>query len=214
MSNIFSSESINELSEALSKAQGQMKAAVMDRNNPFFKSKFASLNSIWDACRIPLSNNHLSVMQCMTMQDDSVVLVTTLSHSSGQWMRSYMPACNKGVTPQAMGSAISYARRYSLSAICGISVDEDDDGNAAQKASEKVSEKPSQSTNVSQELITKDEVEYLESMLLHCKSGFKQDDLFPKLKTILTYDIKSLSELPSAMFERTHKYISEQQKKS
>ncbi len=127
------SEQINELSKALSTAQGQMSFAKKDSRNPFFKSSYADLSSVWDACREPLTSNGLSVIQTFDANHDGgeVIVVTTLAHQSGQWISSRlkMPLVKKD--PQGLGSAITYGRRYSLAAIVGVIADEDDDGNAA-----------------------------------------------------------------------------------
>ncbi len=124
------SENISELAIALSKCQGELEPARKDSLNPHFKSKYADLNSVWDACRLPLSRNGLSVVQTMDTVNDKLVLNTLLLHSSGQWIKSTMPVVTAKNDAQGIGSGLSYARRYSLSAICGISQD-DDDGEAA-----------------------------------------------------------------------------------
>lgn len=140
------SEQINELAAALSKAQGQMEGAKKDTQNPFFKSKYADLASVWEAIRKPLSENGLSVVQgtsirsfipaestiAMDFEADALILETTLLHASGQWITSITPVRAKDDSPQAMGSAITYARRYALAAIVGV-YQEDDDANMAQK---------------------------------------------------------------------------------
>lgn len=124
------SENINELLTALSKAQAQIEGAKKDCDNPFFKSKYADLSSVWQACREPLTSNGLSIIQTAEPTEKGWSLVTTLGHCSGQWMSSRMPLMFKDGTPQAMGSAITYARRYALAAIAGVA-QEDDDGNEA-----------------------------------------------------------------------------------
>lgn len=121
---------INELAAALAKAQGKITGALKDSANPFFKSKYADLASCWDACRAPLSDNGLSVIQMAeTMDSGALRLVTTLAHESGQWMRGEFWVTPKDDTPQALGSALTYARRYALTALVGIA-QVDDDGNA------------------------------------------------------------------------------------
>lgn len=130
----MTSSEIGELAKALAAAQGEMTAAAKDASNPHFKSRYATLASVWDAIRGPLSRNGLSVSQVLETPDagPGVIVRTMLLHSSGQWIASryVMPIPDK-LTPQAVGSAITYARRYALSAIVGIAPDDDDDGNAA-----------------------------------------------------------------------------------
>jgi hypothetical protein len=120
---------INELAAALSKAQGEFTAAEMDGVNPHFKSKYATLSSIQAATRPVLAKNGLSICQIPTIIDNEMVLETRLMHTSGQQLVSRWPIPLDAI--QKMGSYLTYAKRYSWSAMCGISGDEDDDGNAA-----------------------------------------------------------------------------------
>jgi hypothetical protein len=124
---ITMSEQINELAEALAKAQSQFKRAKRESENPFFKSKYADLESVFDACREGLQSNGLSVVQFPVEGG----VTTMLLHKSGQWLRAYLPMPCKDGSPQAVGSAISYARRYALSAVLGIP-STDDDAEAAE----------------------------------------------------------------------------------
>jgi hypothetical protein len=130
------SEAIDKLGAALSKAQAALKPAVKDSANPFFKSSYADLTSIWEACRKALTDNGLSVVQMPTIEVNpdgtrSFVLVTTLLHSSGQFLEGAYPIRPTKDDPQGNGSAISYARRYALAAMTGV-CSVDDDGEAAQ----------------------------------------------------------------------------------
>jgi hypothetical protein len=127
------SESTAELSAALAKAQSSMRAAAFNRINPHFKSKYADLASVLDAIRKPLADNGLSTTQVTEIRDGQFLLVTTLWHASGQWLASEYPL-PLGAKPQELGSALTYARRYSLSALVCIASEEDDDANAASKS--------------------------------------------------------------------------------
>lgn len=124
------SESIAKLAEALSKAQGAMRNALKDSSNPYFKSNYADLASVSDACRKELAINGLAVSQLPEMRDGRLVLSYILMHSSGEWLCGEIEMNPVKSDPQGIGSAITYARRYSLAAIVGIAT-EDDDGNAA-----------------------------------------------------------------------------------
>ncbi len=124
------SEQITELAIALAKAQGAMTGAIKDATNPHFKSSYADLASVWDACRAPLSNNGLSVVQLPEVFGEEVVVTTILLHASGQSISSMLSARPQRHDPQGIGSVITYLRRYSLSAMVGIAPEEDD-GNAA-----------------------------------------------------------------------------------
>jgi hypothetical protein len=136
------SENVDKLAEALSQAQGQMKHAVKDRENPFFKSQYATLSAVWDACRKPLSDNGLAVVQSTDIIDGQMVLISRLIHSSGQWIDSYIPLSAEKPNPQSFGSALTYYRRYSLAAIVGIAPDDDDDGNSAEQVTSRKAPRP------------------------------------------------------------------------
>lgn len=125
------SESIGALAAALSKAQADITGALKDSANPFFKSKYADLASCWDACRKQLAANNLAVIQTTEWNPNGIMLLTTLVHESGQWIRGELPIRAKDDSPQAQGSAITYARRYALAAIVGLA-QIDDDAEAAQ----------------------------------------------------------------------------------
>ncbi len=125
------SDEINELAGALTKAQCKLEGAKMDGENPFFKAKYATLASVWDACRKPLTDNGLSVVQtCSVGEGEGLILNTTLLHTSGQWIGGELAVKPTKNDPQGIGSAITYARRYGLAAIVGI-CPEDDDAESA-----------------------------------------------------------------------------------
>jgi hypothetical protein len=120
------------LARALARAQGVMASASKDKTNPAFKSRYADLASVWDACREPLTSNGLAVVQLVTAADKaSVTVETRLLHESGESVSSVLTMPVEKPTAQGVGSAITYARRYALSALVGVAPDDDDDGNAA-----------------------------------------------------------------------------------
>lgn len=139
------SDSIKELAIALAKFQSKVKDPRKDADNPFFKSKYVELDSILSCARPVLSECGLSIMQFPSNGDGQTVsIVTLLMHESGEFIESD-PLIMKPEksTPQGIGSCITYARRYSLSAILGLAWEEDDDGNAAsQGAKQKDQPKP------------------------------------------------------------------------
>ena len=126
---------INELAAALSKAQGVMTGAFKDSANPFFKSRYADLESVWEACRKPLADNGLAIIQTATADELSVSVTTMLTHTSGQWIRETLRLIPKDASPQALGSCISYGRRYALAAMVGV-YQTDDDAEAGMGRSE------------------------------------------------------------------------------
>ena len=135
------SESINELAKALNLCQREELFALTTSENPFFKSKYADLSSVWDVSRKPLTDNGLAIVQTMGISEmGGPVVITTLLHESGQWIRGTLPINPVKEDPQALGSAITYGRRYSLSAILGI-CPEDDDGEKGMSRSAKKTQK-------------------------------------------------------------------------
>jgi len=162
------SDNINELATALSKAQSEIQGAKKDCANPFFKSKYADLSSVWDACRDPLTRNGLSVIQTTCDRDGNTFLYTTLAHNSGQWIRSELKVVVGKPDIQALGSSLTYCRRYSLAMIAGV-CPEDDDGNAAaQQPKQLQSVQPAQS----EQKITNDQANHLRELLTKCPQDF------------------------------------------
>jgi hypothetical protein len=129
------SESVMELAKALTLAQGEMEGAKKDSTNPHFRSAYADLASVWAAIRGPLTKHGLSVTQFPRLTNVGtdawlVEVETMLLHVSGEWITDTLALPLSSVTAQGAGSAITYARRYSLMAVAGIAP-EDDDANAA-----------------------------------------------------------------------------------
>jgi len=140
------SETIGKLTEALAKAQGQIKGALKDSENPFFQSRYADLESVWDACRGPLSTNGLSIIQgAGEAVEGKVSVETMLTHISGEFVSSTFSATPEKQTPQGVGSCITYLRRYGLQSIVGIAPS-DDDGEAAEGRGGNVVAKPKGNT--------------------------------------------------------------------
>lgn len=131
------SENIGKLAEALAKAQGEMRGAIRDSANPFFKSKYADLAAVWDACRDALAKNSIAVVQSPQFGGAVPVLRTTIAHASGEWIAGDHPiVVAKQNDPQALGSALTYARRYSLAAMVGIATVDDDAESAMGRTAE------------------------------------------------------------------------------
>lgn len=147
------SDSISDLATALAKAQGEMGGAVKDTVNPHFRHNYADLASVRDACREPLAKHGLAVVQFpktsfigdpqpyeWTSRSGEtrygvrvacvVSVVTRLTHASGQWMEDEVSTMLPTGDPQAVGSAITYLRRYALQSVACVAA-EDDDGEAA-----------------------------------------------------------------------------------
>lgn len=128
------SQDRGELFAALSKAQAKITGAVKDSSNPFFKSKYADLAACLDAIREPMAENELCVIQTTSNNGGSVTVVTTVGHSSGQWMSGELSMTPEKAGPQAFGACITYARRYALAAITGLAqIDDDAESASAHK---------------------------------------------------------------------------------
>lgn len=130
------SQETTELAKALVKVQKEMSPAAKDGKNPFTKSTYATLNSVMESCREALLNNNIWLCQYPVPIDcpDSIGLMTKLTHTeSGQWQASLAVVPLPKADPQGMGSAITYARRYAITAMLGM-VTEDDDGEGAKAA--------------------------------------------------------------------------------
>ena len=126
------SESIAALAGALAKAQLQIEPASKNATNPHFRSHYADLASIWDACRGPLGANGLSIVQFPCDGEvGRIGLCTMIVHSSGEWMSETITVKALKEDPQFLGGVLTYLRRYSLAAVVGVTATEDDDGNAA-----------------------------------------------------------------------------------
>jgi len=134
-------ESTPELNAALSKAQSEIQSAEKDGTNPHFRSQYATMASLLDACRVPLTKNGLAVIQLPAVAGNDVVLTTSLRHVSGQSVETVLNIPVTKMDAQGIGSAITYACRYSLAAMVGIA-SADDDGNAASEQPEDTRPKP------------------------------------------------------------------------
>jgi hypothetical protein len=188
MTSQTSSQEIGLLAEALSKAQAVIEGAKEDSVNPFFKSKYADLASVWTACKRPLSANGLCILQTIENTEDRIFLVTTLAHSSGQWIKSQMPILMTKQDPQALGSAITYCRRYALAAMVGVCPADDDAEDAMRSA-----RKPEIAT------IGKAQIEEIEKLL-----GDRQE----LRKRLLEWaGVNAISEIPATKYQSVIKSI-------
>jgi len=128
------SESIAKLAKALAAFQGEVKNPYNSTSNPFYKSKYAPLGDVLALVRPILSKNGLSIIQESSADAGNCVVKTTLLHDSGEWIESDPLTLKlEKNTPQGVGSAMTYGKRYSVCAILGISSDDDDDGNEHEK---------------------------------------------------------------------------------
>lgn len=137
---------MNQIAPAFIKAKKTFGPVLKDKNNPAFRSKYADLGACLEAVEDALLENGIALYQETSPDDTGVTVETILLHESGETIRSgklHVPASKQD--PQGYGSALTYARRYSLMAACGIAP-EDDDGNAASKATAKPAQPAAQPT--------------------------------------------------------------------
>lgn len=143
------SESIKEIAAALAAFQAEVKDPARDGSNPHFKSKYVQLDGLLAAVRPMLSKHGLSVIQSTGGDGQNITVTTMLMHTSGEWIETdNLTLKAQQATPQGAGSAITYGRRYGLSAALGVAWDDDDDGNAASVPSKSTpGEKPKTKAN-------------------------------------------------------------------
>lgn len=186
---IYQTEEIKDLSAALVKVQAGLSHAKKKENNPFYKKKYAGLPDVIDASRKLLTDNGLAVTQVTNYDfvDMRPVLITQLTHSSGQWIRGYYPIVSVKQDPQSIGSAMTYARRYTYMAIIGLAAeDEDDDGNEASGIKPKLPE-------LSSANFEKNKGKWKESI----SKGKSADDLVSILSTKYIVTDKQTAEIKS-----------------
>jgi hypothetical protein len=163
------SESIKEISKAMIEFHSKVTKIAKTDNNPFFKSKYASLASILDVIAKPLNESKLVILQFPTEQ---YKLTTRLLHESGEWFEDTYEMQPTKHTPQDAGSVITYQRRYAIGAILNLNIDEDDDGN-------KSSKEPSELKSALEKITKCDNLEDLATLWnsnigLHSNNEFKK----------------------------------------
>lgn len=141
---MISSDTTKEIALALVNFHKEVGVIKKNATNPFLKNKYADLPDILEAVRDPLNNNGLVIThfpECGNM------LTTKLMHTSGEWMQATFEMQLIAQNPQAQGSGITYARRYAVASILSLTIDEDDDGNAAAGKKIPVQRPPGTSNN-------------------------------------------------------------------
>jgi|ERR1700722_6145 len=191
------SDEVKDLFSALIKVQGKLENVLKDKKNSYFKSTYADLGSVWDCCREPLSSNGLCIIQTVEGTKDNMFLVTLLCHVSGQWIKSKLPLILSKSDPQGVGSAITYARRYALSAMVGI-CQEDDDGEKAMQR-KKAQEKDEFEQNLQKNRISSEKAEEISKILDECDPVYIEG-IYSFIKK--QYNCAELSQLPSDTYER------------
>lgn len=133
------SEAFNEIAGALAKAQAKIEPAPADKTGKVKSDKanyeyyYADLAGVREACRGPLAENGIAVLQPVAVDGSKVTVTTLLAHSSGQWFEADLTLMAPGTGAQQIGGAITYARRYGLAAMVGVAAEKDDDGEGDQR---------------------------------------------------------------------------------
>tara|TARA_R110002072_G_scaffold91834_1_gene204716 strand:- start:41 stop:607 length:567 start_codon:yes stop_codon:yes gene_type:complete len=180
-----------ELYKALAKARTEFTKVKFDSMNPHFKNKFASLASMHDATVDALSANGLTILQLPTDLDGRFALKTVLAHVSGASIETTLPMPPTKNDPQGIGSAMTYARRYSYAAILNIVGEPDDDGELASREPE---------------TITKTEAASLSKLIDSTDTD--------TAKVLGFYKIKSLDKLPKCQYAKVVKRFEEKANES
>lgn len=167
------SESIAAISAAIAKAQNEVENASKNANNPHFKSKYADLAELLNTVRPVFSFHGLAILQMPSFDCGVASVETVLSHSSGEWISSICSAPVTKQDAQGVGSVITYLRRYSLAAMCGVA-QEDEDANYA--VNNKTHQQPPQKPPLSKE-----------SFESACEKIKTNPDL--KIKLLANYDL-------------------------
>lgn len=176
--------------EAMVNLQSAIKPAIKDAENEAFKrggkaSRYADLGAVWDAVKEPLKDNGFAVIQVPQFEGDTMYLETILLHVSGEKMTGRYPLRPAKPDPQGFGSAITYARRYALSAMLGVVADDDDDGNLASGIT-------AATRNVPTGKITAEQASTIRTLIERTKSDI---EAFCK-----HFKVESLPDLPAAKF--------------
>jgi hypothetical protein len=209
----YRSEEINELATALAKAQADFEVAGLNKNNPFFKSRYADLMAVVTAARPSLCKHGLSVTQnIISHVNGETILHTILMHSSGQWLESRMRVVPPKNDVQSMSSYVTYLKRVSYSSLIGVVTgDEDDDGEIAVATQRETFAKgtalntkynPREEVN---EVITREQREELEYELAEYPDvaemvldGLKIQSLADMPKSKFTVSIKRVRDIKNA----------------
>ncbi len=215
----YQSEQIGELAKALAAAQGKFTFALKDNAAPTFnksgqivgKRSYADLQSVIDAVKPHLAAHGLAVVQATLPNPNGISLRTTLMHSSGQWIAGQIDLPNDRMGGiQGMGSALTYARRYALSAMVGIASDEDDDGEASMAAAksykkQQVQDARTQAAASNTDPLTEAQLKALMARFRELGIGADREKYLTDVSAVLGRTIESCKGLTVTDF---HKYMS------
>lgn len=206
------SSEIIEIIKALNSMQGEMRGVAKDAINPHFKNRYLSLDAVWDSIKLPLFSNGLCVVQDVTSQGSTVSVETRVFHISGQWMKFGPLVMPLGkLDPQSIGSATTYAKRYSLCSALGVVADIDDDGQHAQNSHKSPTDAQKNSGFTNEDA---SKIKITNEQLLEIEELFRwiDADLAKSIKERIfkKYAINHLQDIPSLFFPMIIKGIKEQ----
>jgi hypothetical protein len=203
---------IDKIVTALIKAQAEIEPAKATKVNSHFRNKYSTLADCFEACRVPLLQNGIATMQYCETIDGKLYLITMLAHTSGQWMKSIFPVISKDQTSQSIGSAVTYAKRYSLCAIVGIVTDEenkkDDDGESSLgRRGAVVHDMPDAELEAKMKPINTQQYEKLEAVL--AEQPERRANLLVAIKT--QFKVDSLDKMPVGFYNIAMKKLTNTQ---
>lgn len=206
------SDSITNLAKSLASFQSEVKNPSNTADNPFFKSKYAPLCDILNDVRPLLSKHGLSVIQAPGGDGQNIIITTLLLHESGEYIEADPLVLKaKEATAQGAGSAITYGRRYALSAILGISSEDDDDGNGASQGGNKnQKQQPKNQQGKPSDQSTEKPVNWLNFWTRIGKLGYTKEQVldYVKVADISDYDHDKAMELYNALKREKEKAAS------
>ncbi len=207
------SESIAEIAKALSAFQGEVKQPLKDKDNPFFKSKYVPLENVVEAITEISAKHGLSFLQYPVNQESRVGIITILMHSSGEFIETEpIFATPAKQDAQATGSVITYLKRYALSAVFGITSDQDDDGNNAtglKQPSNNNSYQDKPPSNANPNLISDAQIKMIKAKLNNIAKSKETDleSVYKGAQTTLGIN-KSTKELTKSEASKVIEYLS------
>lgn len=197
---------MQKIAAALVKAQKEFGPALKEKTNPAFRSKYADLGSCIEAVIDGLNNNGIMLMQPCHEVESGVTVETIFIHESGETLSAgklHVPAVKQD--PQGYGSALTYARRYSLMSACGIAP-EDDDGNAASKGGSK-SKQPARQDN-----LTMAQAEEITRLIHETGSDFAA--FMTWISNGAGYECRSLADAPADCYQHAVKRLKSKQEQA
>ncbi len=193
--NPMQSPQVEKLSEALAKAQGQIrnptknkKVIVRTKTGGTYEFEYADLAAIIDAVKKPLADNGISYVQLLEQSEDGKYRLRTQVMHAGQWIVSLTPLLVQEQGSQAFGSALTFMKRYALSGLLGVAADSDDDANAADGNAAKIEDKP----------LTPEQVEHL--LILINGVPAILDRLLTYVSKLTKQKIEKLEDIPQSQF--------------